>query len=72
VRFTEEALDLTLLPVWIFAVHQGSGKPTVRFVVNGQTGKVHGSAPVSWAKVAAIAAAILGLIGVVAVLWGVL
>lgn len=69
-RFKTESLDLTLLPLWVFAIRYRPGKPPVRFVVNGQTGKVHGSAPVSWVKVTVVAAAVLGLLGLaVAVGW---
>jgi hypothetical protein len=66
-RFKTESLDLTLLPLWVFAIRYRPGKPPVRFVVNGQTGKVHGSAPVSWTRVAVMAAAVLGLLGLAAV-----
>ncbi len=65
-RFRSESLDLVLLPVWVFALRHDPAKPPVRFLVNGQTGTVHGKAPVSWAKVAAIAAAVAGLIGLIA------
>ncbi len=65
-RFKAESLDLTLLPLWVFAIRPRPGKPPIRFLVNGQTGAVHGSAPVSWAKVAAITAAVLGLAGLTA------
>lgn len=62
-RFKSEALDLTLLPLWVFAIRHHPAGPPIRLLVNGQSGKVFGKAPVSWGKVVAIAAAVLGLIG---------
>jgi hypothetical protein len=60
-----ETAELTLLPVWVFAMRYRRSKPPVRFVVNGQTGKVWGTAPLSWAKVALLVAAAAGLIGLI-------
>jgi hypothetical protein len=62
-RFRAESLDLTLLPLWVFAVRYHPARPPIRLLVNGQTGTVHGAAPVSWAKVATIAAAVVAVIG---------
>jgi len=59
----DESADLILLPVWIVALRHHPRKPLVRFVVNGQTGKVWGVTPLSWTKLALIAAAIAGLAG---------
>lgn len=52
-----------LLPLWI-ATYRWRDK-TYRFLVNGQTGKVAGTAPVSWVKVAVavVVAAALGIGG---------
>lgn len=60
-----ESLDPMLVPVWMFAVRYRDDKPPLRIAINGQTGKVAGSAPVAWWKVAlafAIVAAIAALI----------
>ena len=67
-RFRSESLDLVLLPVWVFALRYHPSRPPVRYLVNGQTGDVHGKAPVSWAKIAAVAAAVVGLIGLIALI----
>jgi DNA-directed RNA polymerase subunit RPC12/RpoP len=68
--FERESADLTLLPVWIFAMRYAADKPPVRVLVNGQTGKVWGRVPTSWAKVGLIAAVVLGLVAVsVLVAW---
>jgi DNA-directed RNA polymerase subunit RPC12/RpoP len=61
----EESADLILLPVWVFAVRHRAGKPPVRLLVNGQTGKAGGRTPMSWSKLAMIAAAIAGLAGLI-------
>lgn len=61
-EFEEESADLTLLPMWVFAMRFAPEKPPVRLLVNGQTGEVWGRVPTSWAKIAIIAAVILGLL----------
>lgn len=60
----EEAVDLVLLPVWVFAIRYRDDRPPIRLLVNGQTGKAWGKIPVSWKKVAFIAGVILGLVAV--------
>ena len=49
-----------LLPVWVASYKYK--KKTYHFLVNGQTGEVQGYAPISWAKVAAVVLAIMGII----------
>jgi len=61
-EFEEESADLTLLPMWVFAVRYDPGKPPIRLLVNGQTGEVWGRVPTSWAKIGIIAALVLGLL----------
>jgi len=58
----DESLDLALLPVWVFAIRYDEHKPPIRILVNGQTGKVGGTIPTSWAKVLKIAAAVLAIL----------
>ncbi len=62
-EFTDEAMDLTLLPIWVCAVRWRKDTPPIRLLVNGQTGKTAGDVPVSWAKIAAVVGAGLALIG---------
>lgn len=62
--FEEESADLTLLPMWVFAVRFAPEKPPIRLLVNGQTGEVWGNVPISWKKIGLIAAAIIGLLAV--------
>ena len=59
---SEEAVDLVLLPVWVFAIRYRDDRPPIRLLVNGQTGKAWGKIPVSWKKVAIIAGVVLGAI----------
>jgi predicted RNA-binding Zn-ribbon protein involved in translation (DUF1610 family) len=62
-EISEVTFKHILLPVWT-AAYRFRGK-SYRFVVNGQTGKVQGERPWSWAKIAfaTVAAAILAGLG---------
>lgn len=60
---SDEAMDLTLVPVWVCAVRWRKDREPIRLLVNGQTGSVAGKVPVSWAKIAAVVAAGATLIG---------
>lgn len=68
-RAEHEDLELMMLPVWVLAVKYAADKPPVRLVVNGQSGKVGGRAPLSWAKIVAVIVVALAVI-VLAVLLG--
>jgi hypothetical protein len=73
--FEHESLDLTLLPMWVFALRYAADRPPVRLLVNGQTGEVWGKVPTSWEKIGLIAAVALGLLALpflVAVIAGLL
>lgn len=50
-----------LLPIWV-AAYRYKDK-TYNCLVNGQTGEVHGHAPISWLKVAAVVTAIAAAVG---------
>lgn len=60
-NFTDESLELCLVPVWVLAARYDARKPPLRVVVNGQTGEVFGKVPVSWVKV--LITVVLVLIG---------
>lgn len=62
--FEEESADLTLLPMWVFAVRYAPEKPPIRLLVNGQTGEVYGKVPTSWRKVGLAVGAALGLLAI--------
>ncbi len=53
-EFTEESLDHTLVPVWVVAICDHPKRPPVRILVNGQTGKVGGKIPYSYAKIGVV------------------
>ena len=58
-------VHLVLLPVWIATYRHG--ETLVRLLVNGQTGRCIGRAPISWAKVTT--AIVLGIVAVLVILW---
>jgi hypothetical protein len=65
----DEATDLTLVPVWVFAIRYDETRPPIRVLVNGQTGKAYGKVPFSWAKLGLLvlgAVTLIGLLRVVA------
>jgi hypothetical protein len=68
----DESIDLTLVPVWVSAIRYDEKKPPLRVLVNGQTGRVFGKVPFSWAKLGLIGGGLLILIGLVRLLWGLL
>ncbi len=67
-QFHAEDLELTLLPVWVLPVRYRDDKPPVRLLVNGQTGKIYGKAPVSWVKVTVMILIVIALIVAVVLL----
>ena len=62
--FVDKSYEHILLPLWITSYRYGD--KVYRCLVNGQTGKVSGEAPLSWPRVAAaialVAAIVVGLI----------
>lgn len=68
----DESIDLTLVPVWVSALRYDDKKPPIRVLVNGQTGRVYGKVPFSWAKLGLIVGGLLSLIGLARLLWVVL
>lgn len=72
-RLEHESAELVHVPVWILAARHAPNAPPVRLVVNGQTGRVWGEAPLSALRVvAAIAVVVAVLVGLVFALsaWG--
>jgi hypothetical protein len=61
-----ESLDPMLVPVWVLALSYREGKPPLRVVINGQTGRATGKVPLSWWK---ISLAILVAIGIGVAIW---
>jgi hypothetical protein len=60
-----ESLDPVLVPVWVLALRYREDKPLLRVVINGQTGKVFGKAPIAWWKVAIAIGVLAAVISVV-------
>ncbi|HVK85233.1 MAG TPA: hypothetical protein VM513_14045 [Kofleriaceae bacterium] len=64
-----ESLDPILVPVYVFAVRYRSDKPPLRIVINGQTGRVTGKAPLSWWKITLAIALGIALIAALVILF---
>ncbi len=62
-NYSEITFKHALLPAFVSA-YQYKGK-VFRFLVNGETGKTDGHAPLSWPKIIALVVAILAVIGIV-------
>jgi DNA-directed RNA polymerase subunit RPC12/RpoP len=59
---TQEAGDLAYLPIWVMALRYAPDKPPLRVLINGQTGKAGGKAPLSPIRIALLVVAILAAI----------
>jgi len=57
-----EHVDLVLAPIWVLAVRYDEKKPPVRLLVNGQTSRAYGRAPLSWVKIAIAVALGIGVL----------
>ena len=68
-KLSREVIDLVLFPIWTFAVRYDTTKAPIQILVNGQTGRVGGSVPVSVTKVSLAVVAVIVLIGLVALLF---
>ncbi|AGP32431.1 hypothetical protein [Sorangium cellulosum] len=51
-RLDQETLELIYVPLWVLAIRHDPRKPPFRVLINGQTGAIHGKAPLSWVKIA--------------------
>jgi hypothetical protein len=61
-RLEHETADAMYVPVWVLAAAHDPSKPPLRVVVNGQSGAVHGLAPLSALRIAlAVAVAVLAV-----------
>lgn len=61
-QFSNKTCKYLLLPVWISSF-QYKGK-VYHFMINGQTGKVSGETPISWAKVTIVVLAVLAILAI--------
>lgn len=60
--FSQEDLEVVLVPVWILVVPYDDQHPPVRLIINGQTGKLEAKRP--WSKLKVLAA-ILGVLAAI-------
>lgn len=63
VDLDQEVIDFVLVPVWSFAIRYSEDKPPLRVLVNGQTGKTWGEAPISWLKVIVLVMIMMTIVG---------
>jgi hypothetical protein len=63
--FDEESVDLTLVPVWVFAFRPSRRGSAFRVLVNGQTGRVSGALPFAWGKLGVVIALAVLAVGTV-------
>ena len=68
-KLSREVIDLVLVPIWSFAVRYDATKAPIQILVNGQTGRVGGSVPVSVTKVSVAVVGVLLLIALVVILF---
>ncbi|MEZ4375562.1 MAG: hypothetical protein R3B07_32425 [Polyangiaceae bacterium] len=61
-QLSYESLDLLLLPLWVLPVRVAPGVPPVRLLINGQTGRIYGPAPLAWGRVVLVIALGLGVV----------
>jgi len=50
-HFQNESQVLVMVPIWALALRYHPQKPPFRLLVNGQTGRAYGKAPLSWLKI---------------------
>ncbi|XXT62922.1 hypothetical protein WMF28_17190 [Sorangium sp. So ce590] len=50
-RLDHETLELLYVPLWVLAIRHDPREPPFRVLINGQTGAIHGKAPLSWVKI---------------------
>jgi hypothetical protein len=62
-----ETMDPVLVPIWVLAVRYRLDRPALRVVVNGQTGKATGKAPLSPVRIGiAVMLAVLAITAIIA------
>ncbi len=61
-----ESLDPILVPVWVLAVRYRDDRAALRVVINGQTGAVAGTVPLTWWKLALAIVAVAAVVAAIA------
>jgi DNA-directed RNA polymerase subunit RPC12/RpoP len=59
---SQEAADLIYVPIWVMALRYAPDKPPIRVLINGQTGKAGGKAPLSPIRIAILVVLIIAAI----------
>lgn len=54
-----ETTDLIYVPIWALAIRHDPKRPPFRVLINGQTGKIWGKAPLSWIKITLVVLLVL-------------
>lgn len=59
-----ETTELIYVPIWVLAIRHDPQKPPFRVLINGQTGKIYGKAPLSWVKIILAILVVIALIAI--------
>lgn len=59
-----ETTELIYIPIWVLAIRHDPQKPPFRVLINGQTGKIYGKAPLSWLKIILTILIVIALIAI--------
>lgn len=57
-----ETTELIYVPIWVLAIRHDPQKPPFRVLINGQTGRIYGKAPLSWVKILLAILVVIALI----------
>lgn len=69
--FDREGADLVLVPIWVLALRWNDQKPALRILINGESARVGGDAPLSPIKIAiAIVSALVVIGGIALAVYG--
>jgi hypothetical protein len=66
VKFSDITSDLILLPIYLLTYRYQD--KLYRFLINGQTGRLHGEKPISWQRIALAVGIVIAIIAIVALL----
>ena len=59
-----ETTELIYVPIWVLAIRHDPQKPPFRVLINGQTGRIYGKAPLSWIKIVLAILLVITLIAI--------
>jgi predicted nucleic acid-binding Zn ribbon protein len=67
--FDREGADLVLVPIWVLALRWSNQHPVLRILINGESGRAGGDAPLSPLKITLAIVAALAAIGAGVLVW---